>query len=158
MLVLLPTLGWAWPALAPLVGSVAAALGYREMANPQGLLRGKVTRSLENMRREAVALDEVLAEVIAEEVGNEERLLFEREDMILVFRKDARGKFFVEVLGPRTATAYNLKIRAEEFATELVKKFAYHRLAEQLARTGAVVVSEEVSESGRITLTARKWR
>lgn len=78
--------------------------------------------------------------------------------MILVFRKDARGKFFVEVLGPRKATAYNLKIRAEEFARELVKKFAYHRLAEQLARTGAVVVSEEVAESGRITLTARKWR
>jgi hypothetical protein len=157
MIVLLPTLGWVWPALAPLVGSVAAALGYREFADPKGILRGRTTRLLERMRLERVALDEVLANVIAEELGNEERLIFERDEMILVFRKDARGKFFVDVLGPREKSALDLKIRAEEFAAELIKKFAYNRLASQLTRTGAVIVSEEVAESGRITLTARRW-
>lgn len=158
MLVILPTIGWAWPALLPIAGATAAALGYRTLSRPtKGVARSQLTRQLENMRREVVALDSVLAEVIAEELGNEERLNFERDDLILVFRKDAGGKFFVEVNGPANRPALDLKIRAEEFARELVKKFAYHKLAEQLTRAGATIVEEEVEENGRITLRARRW-
>ena len=158
MIFLFPVIGWAWPALLPIVGATAAALGYKSFSDPKGALRGLTTRKLEQKRLESVAMDSVLAEVIAEEIGNEERLMFEREDMVLVFRKDARGKFFIDVLGPREKTALDLKLRAEEFARELVKKFAYHKLAEQLTRTGATIFEETVEENGRITLRARKWR
>lgn len=158
MLVILPMIGWAWPALLPIAGAVAGALGYKVLTDPKGPLRGAVTRQLETMRRETVALDQVLADVIAEEIGTEERLMFQRDDFILVFRKDARGKFFVEVSGPAEKTALDLKTRAEEFARELVRKFAYNRLAQQLQRAGATVVQEDVAEDGRITLQARRWR
>ena len=157
MIVILPMLGWAWPALLPIIGATASALGYKTFSDPKGILRGRLTRRMEKMRREKVALDSVLADVIAEELGNEERLMFERDEFILVFRKDARGKFFVEVSAPSDRTALDLKIRAEEFARELVKKFAYHKIAEQLTRAGANVYEEDVQPNGRITLRARKW-
>ena len=101
MLVVLPTLGWSWPALVPIAGAAAAGLGYKFFSEPKGILRGRLTRRLENMQRELLPLDKMLTEVIADELGNEERLNFERDDLILVFRKDARGKFFVEVAGPK---------------------------------------------------------
>lgn len=144
--------------MLPLIGGAAAALGYKEFSNPKGALRGRLSNKLDKIRREIVPLDSVLAEVISEEIGDEERLMFERDDYTLVFRKDARGKFFVEVSGPTERTALDLKIRAEEFACELVKKFAYNKIAEQLTRTGATVVDEKIESNGRITLTARKWR
>ena len=143
--------------MVPLVGAAAAALGYKEFSDPKGILRGRLSNKLDHWRRERVALDTVLAEVIAEDLGNEERLMFQREDLVLVFRKDARGKFYVEIAGPDTHTALELKIRGEEFAVELVKKFAYNKVAEQLARAGAEVVEEKVEENGAITLNLRRW-
>ncbi len=158
MIVLLPTIGWAWPALAPLAGAVAGALGYKVFSEPKGIVRGAVSQRLDAMRRETVALDEVLAEIVAEELGDEERLHFERDDMVLIFRKDARGKFYVEALGPSEQTALNLKLRAEEFARELVRRFAYHKIQEQLGRLGVNVTSERVGERGEIEIKARRWR
>lgn len=155
--VVMPTIGWAWPALAPIVGAVAAGLGFEQLSDPHGIFRGKLTRRMEKIRRETVAMDEVLTEVIADEVQREERLMFKRDDIILIFRKDARGKFFVEVSGPAKASAHDLKIRAEEFARELVRKFAYNRIAEQLLRKNAEIYNEQQNKDGRITLSVRQW-
>lgn len=158
MIVFLSTLGWAWPAVAPIVGSVAAGLGYKIMAEPTGALRGRLTNKLENMRRETVPLDAGQTEALAGELQDEERLIFERGEMILVFRKDARGKFFVEALGPVRQSAMNLKTEAAAFAGEIIRKFAYNRLAGQLQRYGGEVVAEETELNGRVTLTVRRWK
>jgi hypothetical protein len=158
LFVITPMIGWTWPAVWPIATAVAAGMGYKRFSDSKGALRGRTTRKLEQLRREVVPLDGVLADVIGEELGNEERIQFQRDELILVFRKDARGKFFVEVAGPADKAALDLKLRAEAFAVEMVKKFAYHKLAEQLVRTGAVVYEERIEENGRITLRARKWR
>ncbi len=154
ILVVTPALGWSWPALVPIVGLVAAVRGYKFLTD-DAHFKSRLTRKMEKMRRESVAIDEVLTEVIADEIGNEERLNFERDDLILVFRKDARGKFFVEVAGPKKKTKLDLRIRAEEFAYEIIRKFAYHKLAEQLTHAGATIVEKKI-EDNRITLIARK--
>jgi hypothetical protein len=158
IVVLLPTIGWAWPALGPIVTTVAAGLGYSKMGTPTGRLRGRVSQEMDAIRIETVALDSVMADVVSEEVGREERLVFKKDDLTLVFRKDARGKFFVEVAGPSATLGQDLRRRGKEFAQDLVKKFAYHRLAEQLTRAGATIVEEKVEDNGRVTLSARKWR
>ena len=152
-----PAIGWAWPALVPIVGAVAAALGYKHFAEPKGLLRGATSEALDKVRLERVPLDAVLAQVIAEEVGAEERIVLKRDEISLVFRKDALGKFFVDVLGPAAMTREALQQLGEEFARELVKKFAYHRITEQLERANVNVIEEKVEADGRITLRARKW-
>ena len=156
-IVLTPAIGWAWPALAPILGAVASTLGFQKFSDPKGILRGVITQQLESVRLERVALDSVLAEVIAEEIGKEERLILKREEIILVFRKDALGKFFVDVLGPAEKTALELKRIGEEFAQEVVQKFAFHKINEQLERAGVTVVEERVEADGKIVMKARRW-
>jgi hypothetical protein len=157
--VLTPVVGWTWPALAPILGATAAAMGYKMLTDPANpLLRGKLTKQLESMRRVNLPLDSILTDLIAEDLGHEERMQFQHEEIVLVFRKDARGKFFVEVSGPRRCTATELQVRAEDFAREIVKKFAYHKMVEQIERRGATVVEEGVEEDGRIVVKARQWR
>lgn len=155
---IIPAIGWAWPALLPIVAGVASALGYQTFSDPKGILRGRVTGMMEKLRIETVALDAVQAEIIAEEFGNEERLTFRKDDMVLVFRKDARGKFFIDVVGPKEKTALDLKIRGEEFAQGLVKKFAYHKIVEQLSKINAEVISEKVEANGAVELEMRRWK
>ena len=156
---LAPVIGWSWPALAPILTAAAAAMGYKKLTEggSNGWLRGKLTKKLENLRRETVALDSVLTEVIAEDLGTEERMAFQRDDILLIFRKDTRGKFFIDVSGPRKLTGNNLRIRGEEFARELVKKFAYHKMVEQIERRGATIVEEELRDNGDIVLQTRQW-
>lgn len=157
--VLTPLVGWTWPALLPLLGATAAALGYKALTDPeQQLLRGKKTRQLEEIKRVTLPLDSVLTDVISEDLGAEQRMSFKHDDVVLVFRKDARGKFFVEVSGPASYTGTQLQIRAEDFAREIVRKFAYHKMVEQLERRGATVVEETVEADGRIVVKARQWR
>ena len=156
---LAPVIGWSWPALAPILTAAAAAMGYKKLTEggSNRWLRGKLTKKLENLRRETVALDSVLTEVIAEDLGTEERMAFQRDDILLIFRKDTRGKFFIDVSGPRKLTGNNLRIRGEEFARELVKKFAYHKMVEQIERRGATIVEEEIRDNGDIVLQTRQW-
>jgi hypothetical protein len=152
-----PAIGWAWPALVPIVGAVASALGYQAFSDPKGILRGAVSQELDNIRIERVALDSVLAAVIAEEIGTEERIILKRDEVILVFRKDAQGKFYVDVLGPSEMNALELRALGEEFARELVQKFAYHKITEQLERANITVIEEKVEQNGNIVLRNRKW-
>lgn len=158
--VLTPMIGWTWPALVPILSATAAALGYKSVTDGalKQVLKGRLTEKMENIRRETITMDSVLAEVISEEIGNEQRLAFKRDDFLLVFRKDGRGKFFIDVSGPRELTALNLKIRGEEFARELVKKFAYHKMVEQIQRRGATIVEEEIKADGSSVLKCRQWR
>jgi hypothetical protein len=157
--VLTPMVGWSWPALVPIIGASAAALGYKMLTDPtRPVLEGRVTKELKSMRRVKLPLDSVLSELIAEDLGHEERMNFRQEDIVLIFRKDARGKFFVEVSGPDRYTPTELQVRAEDFAREIVKKFAYHKMVEQIERRGATVVEEAVGEDGRIVIKARQWR
>jgi hypothetical protein len=156
--VIAPAIGWTWPALWPIATAAAAGLGYKVSSKPKGIFRGATSNKLDQLRRVSVPLDKDLAEVVAEEMGREERIQFEKDDMTLVFRKDARGKFFVEVAGPAEKTTLDLRIRAEEFAVEVVRKFAYHKLAEQLQRSGSTIYEEKVEEDGRITMKGRRWK
>jgi hypothetical protein len=160
LFVVLPTIGWSWPALAPIAAGVAAAMGYRSLTKGQlrDLLDGRLNARLHATRRHSLAIDSVLTEVIAEDLGAEERMAFERDGVTIVFRKDGRGKFHVDAVGPATETTLSLKIRGEEFARELVKKFAYHKMIEQIQKRGATVVEETVKENGDIVLLNRQWR
>lgn len=157
--VLTPIVGWSWPALVPILGATAAAMGYKALTDPERpVLKGRLTKQMEEMKRVKMPLDSILTDVIAEDLGAEERMTFQDGEIILVFRKDARGRFFVEVSGPHRYTGTQLQIRAEDFAREIVRKFAYHKMVEQIERRGATVVEESVEEDGRVVVKSRQWR
>lgn len=157
--VVAPTIGWTWPALLPLVTAVAAAKGYQKLTDGSldQILKSKLTTQLENLRRVEIPIDSVLAEVIAEDIGADERIAFRNDDFQLIFRKDVRGKFHVEVSGPKECSTLNLKIRGEEFAREVVRKFAYHKMVELMEKRSATIVEEETLSTGETVMTGRQW-
>jgi hypothetical protein len=158
--VITPLMGWTWPSLIPIALTAAATYGYKKLTdiNEDAWLRGRVTREMEALRRVTVPVDELVADLVGEEVGRDDRLIFGREDIRLIFRRDPRGKFFVDVLGPREQPAALLRREAMQFARELVQEFAYNRLVREMEARGLNIVEESVdAETGDIVLTGRKW-
>jgi len=106
-----------------------------------------------------VPIDELIADVVGDELGRDERLIFEKDDFRLIFRRDTRGKFFVDVLGPKTTSASRLRSEAMAFASELAQEFVYNRVVREMEARGLNVVTEKVEEeSGDIVLELRKWQ
>ena len=159
--VIAPTLGWSWPSLIPVAIAAAAGYGYKKLTDQdeKAWLRGRLTRELENLRLVSVPIDELVADAIGEEIGRDERLIFKKDDFRLIFRRDVRGKFFVDVLAPRTVYRKKIQAEAQAFARELVQEFVYNRVVSEMEARGINVVGEKVEEeSGDIVLQARRWR
>ncbi len=159
LIVIAPVLGWSWVMLSPLIMAAAGALGYHRLTGkrPKDWLEKQIARDVKNLKKVQIPLDEVVGEVVAEELGREQRLDFQRDDIVITFRKDVHGKFFVEVTGPRTATKLDLLTKGDEFARTIVQQFAHHRIAKELDRRGVHIVAEETNEEGDIVLHTRKW-
>ena len=160
-MILTPILGWSWPALLPVAVASAAALGYKRLTgtDEKAWLRGALTRKMEALQIVSVPVDEVLADVVGEEVGRDDRLVFEKDDFRLVFRRDARGKFFVDTLGPRGARPSALRREALEFARTLTREFVYNRVLREMEARGIHLVEEhEDAETGDIILEMRHFR
>lgn len=156
-----PMLGWTWPALLPLVIAVAAGKGYEKLtgAGEDAWLRGRLTRELESLRKVSVPVDELLKDLIGEEIGRDEQLVFTKDDVRLIFRRDAHGQFFVDVLGPRERSLVSLRQEGRDFAAALVQQFSYNRVMKEMENRGIQLVQEEVdAQSGDITLEVRRYR
>ena len=159
LIVIVPVLGWSWIMLSPLIMAAAGAMGYSTLTGKKmkNWLQKELEHDVRNLKKVSVPLDDMLKDVVAEEIGREERLDFEKGDILLSFRKDARGKFFVEVTGPRTATRYELMALGDEFARKIIQQFAHHKVARELDQRGVQIVGEEITEDGDIILQTRKW-
>lgn len=159
LIVLTPTVGWAMPLLWPVLLGTAGALGYRLYTSQadDAPLRGRLTKEMNALQVVTLPLDQVLKDVVAEEVGRDEVLRFTRDDVVLLFRRDPRGKFSVEVMGPVSRTRLDLEQLGLEFASTLVQQFAYNRVAREMELRGSNIVGEEVNENGDIVLKLRRW-
>jgi len=159
VLIVMPILGWSWVMLSPLVMAAAGALGYRTMTGKalNDWLQKELVNEVKNLRKVRIPLESVLSDVVAEEMGREERLDFKKNNIVVTFRKDALGKFHIEVTGPVTMTAPELYIFGDEFARTIVQQFSHHRIARELDQRGVHIVGEEINENGDIILHTRKW-
>ena len=157
--IITPIIGWSWPALLPIISAAAGYLGFTKFTgdSENDWLRGKITKELEALRTVQIPLGEAALDVVSEEIGRDERLSFKREDIVLTFRKDTRGKFFVEVTGIKTKTSRELREVGVEFMEQLVQLFAHNRIASELDKRGVQVVDESVNEAGEIILRTRRW-
>ncbi|MFH0793432.1 MAG: DUF1257 domain-containing protein [bacterium] len=152
--------GWTWPALAPIVLATAGVMGFRILTKDmlQQRTKSQIERRMEKRRTVTLPLDQQVSEPVSAEVDREERLAFEKDKIVLIFRKDVRGKFIVEVEGDREQTRMELRYLGEEFARTIIQQFAHHRVAQELEQRGILVVEEEVNEEGDIVLRTRRWK
>ncbi|HBF33311.1 TPA: hypothetical protein DDW35_01980 [Candidatus Sumerlaeota bacterium] len=156
-----PLMGWTWPSLLPLVLAVAAGKGYQKLTSTgdDAWLKGRITREIESMRKVSVPVDELVEGLIGEEVGRDERLIFEKDDTRLIFRRDTAGKFFVDILGPKERSARALRDEALAFVGDLVQQFSYNRVLKEMDSRGIQLVQENVdTESGDIILEVKRYR
>ena len=156
-----PLMGWTWPSLLPVAIAGAAGYGYQKLTgiDEKAWLRGRLTREMENLKRVSLPIDELIADVVGEEVGRDQRLVFKKDDYRLIFRRDAEGHFFVDVLGPRVVPSRTLREEALAFARELVQQFVYNRVVREMEARGIHVLQETTEEeTGDIILEARRWR
>lgn len=158
--VLTPAVGWSLPLIWPFVLSAAGALGYQALtsAADDAVLRGELNSQLNSLRIVKLPLERIVKDMVADEVKRDQVMRFQRGDVILIFRRDERGKFFVEVMGPEAKTQIELEHAGLEFASELVQQFAYNKMAQEMERRGAQVVEEEIQENGDIVLRMRRWQ
>lgn len=157
--VLTPAVGWALPLLWPALLSAAGALGYSLYTSSadDAPLRGKLSAEMNKLKTVTLPLEQVVKDVVSEEVGREQVLRFTKDNIMIIFKRDTRGKFTIEVMGPSTMSRQELQILGTEFAGTLVQQFAYNRMAAEMERRGANVIGEEVNENGDIVLKLRRW-
>lgn len=154
-----PMLGVSWPSLFPLIIAAAAGYGYKQLTDPEkGWLRGKLTREMEQLRRIQIPVEAIVEEAVGEVVNRDERLVFEKDDYRLIFKRDAKNRFAVEVLGPRDTPAAVLEREARAFVEELTQQFVYHRLTVEMEARGLNVVQEEIDAEGDIVLDLKRYR
>jgi len=159
LIVIAPVLGWSFVVLSPLIMAAAGALGYSTLTGKKlnDWLQKELVENLKNYRKVTVPLEDYIKEIAAEEIGREERLDFRKNDIVLTFRKDALGKLYVEVTGPRVIPSAELTTMGDEFARNIIQQFARHKIARELDQRGVNIVGEEVNEEGDIILHTRKW-
>lgn len=159
MFIMSPICGWNLPLLTPILIATAGALGYRHLtALPaRRRMQSQLEKQLQNRRTIELQLEEYLKGVVSEQLDYEEAIQFEKEDLVLTFGHDARGRFFIRVTGPKDRTTAELRYLGEEFALAVIQQFAYNRIAKELDRRGVHVVEETTDEEGNIILRTRRW-
>ena len=159
LIVIAPVLGWSFVFLSPLIMAAAGALGYSTLTGKKlnDWLQKELVNEMRNLRKVSIPLEDYIKDIVADEMGREERLDFKKDDIVLTFRKDALGKFYVEVVGPRKTPSFELTAIGDEFARTIIQQFAHHRMARELDQRGVYIVGEEVNENGDIILHTRKW-
>ncbi len=158
-----PLVGWSLPALIPIVTAVAGYMGFSKImsADKTGWLQGNITRKIkahQHKRRSVkVPIHQYIKDIVSPEIGREERLEFVKEDLLLIFRKDTRGQFFIEIEGPATYTSQELKMMIDEFSKGIIQQFAYNKIVKELELRGMNIIDESLNERGEIILQTRKW-
>jgi hypothetical protein len=167
IIALTPAAGFAWPALLPAALLAASHLGYQWVEDPKksGLpVLNALKRKLLQTRLVTLDLRQELAnrekpinvEVVEEELQSDQQMVWTRDEVTLIFRKDARGRFFIDAMGPAKMTDKELKARASEFAREMVRNFAVNRVVQELEKANVAVVDEKIEE-GDVVIKLRRW-
>jgi len=146
IVVIIPALPAAWPAIATAAAAAASALGFAATRTKQ---------EVEAVNEVELSVDN--AEAVTGELALGEELVFTREGVQLVVFRDNRGKVGVRACG-KGKTDEELRAIGQEMANALTQQYAYHRLMAELKSRNFNVVGEEVEEDGTVRLRVRTYQ
>jgi hypothetical protein len=144
-----PMIVAGWPAICAAVGSAATALGY-------ALSRRGSLETTETARECRVELEVKDSQVVGESLRPEERLVFERGGVTLIFEKDPRGHCRLVASGMKR-TRSELLQTGREFLSRFTQQFVHDKIRRELASRGYTVVNEEVRPDRSIHIKLRRW-
>lgn len=144
VVVLVPVVVAAWPVVVSAVMAAATAAGFKRVKE----------ESKKKARKESVELTMENAEIVAEGMSPDERIVVEREGVRVTFSRDARGRFRTCVDGELPKE--RLRAIGEELSGAVIQQYVYRRLSQELGRNGFTTLAEEKAPDGAIRVRVRR--
>ncbi len=140
----------AWPMMATAATAVMVALGYTTVnAFAEEETEVGVDASIE--------IELTNQQEVGQSMGREERLVFEKDGITVIFSKDVRGRLKVCVEGEAYSKA-ELKALGEELAGKVIQQYAYQRIVSEVQqKSGMSMVEQSVDEDETIRIKLRSW-
>ena len=136
VVVLAPVVIAAWPVLVSSIVAAAAAAGFKVVKDVK-----------EKASSQSVELDMENAQVVAESLAHDDRIVVERQGVRVTFSRDARGRFTTCVEGDLSKD--QLKTIGEDLSGRVIQQYVYRRMSEELGANGFVTMEEAKDRTSR---------
>lgn len=154
VLILTPVIAAGWPILSQLVMSVLTNMGFSTIKEGEEV-KDKTGKGIEKTE-EGIELEVKNTQTVTDTLKREGKLVLKKEDIVVTFVKDIRGKCKVTVRG-KNRSQEELKKVGEEITQKIVQQYVYNNIKGELKKKNFTVVNEEVSSDKSIRITVRKW-
>ncbi|MBI4349583.1 MAG: hypothetical protein HY553_22295 [Elusimicrobia bacterium] len=143
----------AWPALAAALTASLTAAGYRAHSTRER--NGSKERvSKEHVPERTLEFDSVHGEGLAEGMGEEEQLVFQKDGLALNLRRAPDGRLRVCVTGPGRSDA-ELEAAGRAAMNAFLQDYVRQRVTAELKKRGYSLEEERLPD-GTVRLKARK--
>ncbi len=151
VIVLAPVIIGGWPVISAAVTAAVATMGFTAVRSSSSIDVFGQARSSAKVHEE---LEVDNAEILSQSLNSEEKIIVERDGVIAVFSRDARGslKLCLEGVGLSKAELRNI---GQELIDRVTQQYVYNRIVTELKERKMVVVDEEVAEDRTVTIRVR---
>lgn len=140
----------AWPLMVTAATAVMVALGYTAVS---AMAEEEVETEVES----SVEIELTNQQEVGQVMGREERLVFAKDGITVIFSKDVRGRLKVCVEGDAYSKA-ELKALGKELAGRVIQQYAYQRIVSEIQqKSGMSMVEQSVDEDETIRIKLRSW-
>jgi hypothetical protein len=144
--VLTPILIASWPVISSAIVSAAASLGFAVATKP------KEEQVVAGPNR--VQTDLANSEIVGGSIGEESKMVIEKDGVTVEFTRDARGACKLCVSG--NASKKKLEQIGQQVSGKVVQQFAYHKLVTELKKRNFGIVEEKVQQDDSIRVRIRR--
>jgi hypothetical protein len=150
VLVVAPLIITHWPVITAAVMATVGTMGFSVVNGPDQDRR----RQASGLTRAEIEVED--AEILAEAGSTAEELVVERDGVLAVFSRDARGALKVCMEG-RNCSKGELKRIGEELIGRVTQQYVYHRVVTELKDRNMAIVNEEVTADSSVRIRVRNW-
>ena len=139
----------AWPIISAAAITVMASMGYAAVSTA-------VDIATEVNVDNTVELEVENSQELGDTLGREEELVFAKDNIVVIFKRDIRGRLQVCVSGDGISKT-QLREMGEELANKVVQQYVYNRVVSELKDTEMSIIDQEVDEDETIKIKLRAW-
>ncbi len=146
----------AWPIISAAAITVMASLGYATVSTAVDIAAGVNVDTANTDTANTVELEVENSQELGDSLGREEELVFAKDNIVVTFKRDIRGRLQVCVSGDGISKV-QLRKMGEELANKVVQQYVYNRVVSELQETDMSIIDQEVDEDETIKIKLRAW-
>lgn len=149
VMVITPLVIANWSVISAAVMGAVGSLGFTALAE-----RELESNTTTGSNRAEIELED--SEILETAGGTGEQIVVERNGVLAVFSRDARGALRLCVEGEGYSKTQLQQI-GEELIGRVTQQYVYHRVVSELSERNMAIVSEEVSADRSVKIRVRNW-